>query len=120
MEQSTAVTADELIIRLDGETELRPIRLEDADELYAVIKRNAARLYAWLAWAKLDLSSEDVQRFVSAHATENAEGVSLTMKICHKGRLCGAIELHRIDRANKSTSVGYWIDEGHEGKGIIT
>ena len=119
MEQRTAVTLDNLIIRLDDATELRPIRLEDVDELYAVVKSNSARLHSWLAWATLDYSPEEAHRFVSQQVAENVEGVSLTMKILHKGKICGAIGLHRIDR-NKSTSIGYWIDEGHEGKGIIT
>jgi len=120
MEQPTAVTADQLTIRVDDETELRTIRLEDVDELYALIKRNCTRLHSWLAWATPDYSRQDTHRFVSEHVAENAEGVGLMMKICHKGNLCGAIELHRIDRANKSSSIGYWIDEGHQGKGIIT
>ena len=34
--------------------------------------------------------------------------------------LCGAIGLHRIDRRQKSTSIGYWIDLEHQGKGIVS
>ena len=36
------------------------------------------------------------------------------------GAICGVIGLHPIDRLHDSTSVGYWIDAGHQGRGIVT
>jgi ribosomal-protein-serine acetyltransferase len=30
------------------------------------------------------------------------------------------VGLHRIDWANRRTSIGYWIAEAHEGKGLVT
>ncbi|WP_334301100.1 GNAT family N-acetyltransferase [Alkaliphilus sp. B6464] len=28
--------------------------------------------------------------------------------------------MHSMDSTNKSTSIGYWLGEGHQGKGIMT
>jgi ribosomal-protein-serine acetyltransferase len=39
--------------------------------------------------------------------------------IRHKGSLRGAIELYRIERSHRNTSIGYQIDEAHEGKGVV-
>jgi len=58
--------------------------------------------------------------FLSKSIAKFAARENLTMTIRHRGTLCGAIGLHDIDYPNKSTSIGYWLDAGHEGKGIIT
>lgn len=119
MERGTAVAADGLIIRLDEKTELRPVERDDIEELYSVIDRNRERLRQWLPWATSTYSLADARTFVEAHVAENAEGVSFTAMIRHQGAICGSIGLHRIDKFHKNTSIGYWIDEAHEGKGII-
>jgi ribosomal-protein-serine acetyltransferase len=120
MERTTATAADRLTIRLDGDTELCLVRLEDAEELFAVIERNRDHLQRWLPWAVPSYSIESARLFAADSMAKFAEGESLTMTIRHQGALCGAIGLHSIDHPNKSTSIGYWLDAGHEGKGIIT
>ena len=119
MESSTARTAENVIV-LNGDTDLRPVRLEDAEELYAVVDRNRARLMRWLPWATPAYSLPDVRHFLALHVKENTEGSTFTTVIRHRGVICGCIGLHRIDRVHHSTSIGYWIDEAHEGKGITT
>lgn len=104
------------LIRLDALTELCPMHLEDPDELFAVINRNLDRLHRHLPWALPGYSLEDTRRFLN----ESAATASLTMSIRRQGALCGAIALHRINKEDRNTSLGYWIDEAHEGKGIVT
>ena len=36
------------------------------------------------------------------------------------GEFAGSIGCHPIDWANRTCSIGYWIEERHQGKGIIT
>src|SRR4051812_24682616 len=117
MERNTTGADDNLIIRLDGGTELRPIRLEDTEELYAAVQRNYARLHQWLAWASVTYSLDDAKSYAAMQAAETAQGLSLTMSMWHKDAFCGCICLHRFDRFHRNTSLGYWIDEAFEGKG---
>jgi ribosomal-protein-serine acetyltransferase len=119
MERSPARAAENVIV-LNSDTELRPVQPEDAEELYAVIDRNRARLMRWLPWATPKYSLADVRQFLALQAKENGEGGSFTTVIRHGGAICGCIGLHRIDRLHRNSSIGYWIDEAHEGKGIIT
>jgi ribosomal-protein-serine acetyltransferase len=119
MEPGPARAAENVIV-LNNDTGLRPVRLEDAEELYAVIDRNRARLMRWLPWATPSCSLPDIRHFLALHAEENAQGASFTTIIRHRGAICGCIGLHRIDRLHRNTSIGYWIDEAHEGKGIVT
>jgi ribosomal-protein-serine acetyltransferase len=120
MEQDSGRMPNGLTLRADEHTELRVVRLEDAEELFAVIERNRERLYRWLPWIVPGYSMTDMRRFLTENASDFEERRSLPMTMRHRGKLCGAIALHRIDQGNRSTSIGYWIDGAHEGKGIIT
>jgi ribosomal-protein-serine acetyltransferase len=96
------------------------VSTDDAAELFAAIDRGRARLRQWLPWVSDYYAFHDALRFLEEQTAENARGNSLTMIIRSNGRLCGAIGLHRIDAPNRASSIGYWIDAEHEGKGIMT
>ncbi len=115
-----AAAAHELIIPLHPHTELRAMRMEDAADLFSVIDRNRQRLHEWLPWAGPDYSIAAARDFLATQIAEMAARQSLTLTIRHKRALCGVIALHRIDETQQSTSIGYWIDEAHEGRGIVT
>ena len=108
------------VIAANSLTELSPPRVEDAAELFAVINSNSARLRQWLPWIVPEYSLDDARDFLLRSKAEFEDRASLTCIIRHKGALCGAIGLHKIDKLHRNSSVGYWIDEAHQGKGLIT
>jgi len=120
MERDTAPAADNLSLRLDDKTELRLVDQSDAEELFGVIDRNRDHLRRWLPWVVPEYSIETSRRFLTESADAFAERRSRTMTIRHQGVLCGVIGLHVVDALHRSTSIGYWIDAVHEGKGIMT
>ncbi|MGD1070649.1 MAG: GNAT family protein [Bryobacteraceae bacterium] len=107
------------VIRVDADLELRPVRLEDAADLFAAIDRNRERLRQWLPWVGTSYSREDVYLFIAERERENQLGTALTTTIWKDGVLCGSIGLHKIDFRHRSTSIGYWIDGEYEGRGIV-
>jgi ribosomal-protein-serine acetyltransferase len=113
MERTSAIAANNL-------TELSAPRVEDAAELFAVIDSNRTRLRQWLPWIAPEYSLDDARQFLLRSKAEFEDRASLTYMIRHKGVLCGAIGLHKIDDLHGNTSIGYWIDETHQGLGIIT
>jgi ribosomal-protein-serine acetyltransferase len=113
MERTSGIAANSL-------TELTPPRPEDAAELFAVIDSNRARLRQWLPWIVPEYSLDDARQFLLQSAADFEDRPSLTLIIRHKGALCGAIGLHKIDKLHRNSSIGYWLDEAHQGKGIIT
>jgi ribosomal-protein-serine acetyltransferase len=119
MEHNVAVAGNDFVMKID-DVELQPVRVEDAEEFFALVDKNRNRLHSWLAWAELSYSLEDTTRFLELSVAEYATRSSLTMTIRYKGTLCGAIGLHTIDRRHTNSSIGYWIDEAHEGKGIVS
>lgn len=120
MEPAAAVAREALIISAGNGIELRPMSIRHADELYALIDRNRARLRQWLPWVTRSFSMDDLVAFIRDRERDNAERVSLATAILANGELCGAVGLHVIDRRHRNTCIGYWIAEEHEGRGIVT
>jgi ribosomal-protein-serine acetyltransferase len=119
MERSAALAAGRLI-QLDEHTHLRTMREEDAEEFFAVIDRNRGRLREWLPWAVADYSIDHTREWLRRQTAEMANHETLGMTIRHHGAICGAIGLHKIDWPNRNSAIGYWLDEAHQGKGIMT
>jgi ribosomal-protein-serine acetyltransferase len=107
-------------IPVDHEIELRSVSAADCEQLYAAIDRNRARLRDWLPWIGLYYQKADLFTFLEQKEIENAHRVSLTAHIRFNGEICGAVGLHVIDKQHRSTSIGYWLDEAYEGRGIMT
>jgi len=104
----------------DQETVLTPARLEDVSELYAVIDRNRTYLREWLPWVTPEYGLEEARGFVADRLVEHERRRALMCVVRYRGEIAGAIGLHTIDAVNRATSIGYWLDEAHRGRGIMT
>lgn len=100
--------------------ELRPISMEHAAALYALIDRNRARLREWLPWVEWAFGPGDLDAYIKDRERDNAAGASLATAVFADGEICGAVALHTINQRDRSTSVGYWLDDRYEGRGIMT
>ncbi len=101
--------------------ELRLFGLEDAPEIFGLVERNRARVGRWLPWVEHTHTVADVERFLREQAIpqyEDNRGVHAGIRVT--GELAGSVGCHPIDWANRSTSIGYWIDSAYEGRGLIT
>jgi ribosomal-protein-serine acetyltransferase len=100
--------------------EIRVMREEDAEAIYHVVARNRAYLNPWLPWVRHTKGPEDVLAFIRSVAGRCAIGEEFHGVIWVEGEVGGAIGHHAVDWPNRSTSVGYWIDAGFQGQGIVT
>ncbi len=105
---------------IEGDVELRLIEERHAEEFFAAVERNRARLRRWLPWVDLTGSVEDVRKFIRTALEGFANGEALHVGVWIGGRLAGGIGYRKIDWTNRSTSVGYWLDASSEGQGIMT
>jgi ribosomal-protein-serine acetyltransferase len=89
-------------------------------ELYALIDSNREYLRKWLQWVDKRQSPEDFEPIIPLWIHNYADNNGFDAGIRYKGNLVGMIGLHYIDWKTKSTSIGYFLSENAQGKGIIT
>ena len=106
--------------RIDGDTELRLIELQDAELLNALIEQNRNHIKKWSAWLKDDHSIENTRAFVKSNLARFAENNGFAIGIWFKGEVAGQIEYNYIDWANRKTEIGYWLGASFQGKGLMT
>ena len=99
---------------------LMPLELRDADELFELTDRNRGYLRHWLPWLDNVTRPEDTRAFIrtaQAQASQN-NGTQLAIRL--NGRLTGIAGHHQIDWRNRLTSLGYWVGEEFQGRGLVT
>jgi ribosomal-protein-serine acetyltransferase len=98
---------------------LRELRDEDAHALHALLERNRPRLARWMRWAR-DQTEQDTLEFIRQARSRAAADDGLERAIVLDGRIAGVVGFPAVDWANRSTEIGYWLDEAHEGRGLMT
>jgi ribosomal-protein-serine acetyltransferase len=106
--------------RLNDRHSLRELALSDAEELFALCDANRTHLRRWLPWLDRTRSVADSRGFIEStrRQTENNQGIQTVIVV--RGRIAGVIGYHRIDWANRNTSLGYWLAESAQGQGVMT
>lgn len=100
--------------------QIRQFEARDAEAVYAAADRNRVRLRRWLPWVDATQSAEEVRDFIERSLAQYHANEGPNAGIWVEGELAGSIGCHRIDWANKACSIGYWVEGGCEGKGIVT
>ena len=91
---------------------LRPWRLDDLDELHALIEADRDHLRPWMPWA--DQDREATRQYLS-DATTTPRDVQRAITL--NGRIVGAIGL--VHPAG-FPMLGYWLGADAQGRGIAT
>jgi ribosomal-protein-serine acetyltransferase len=105
---------------LDHNLEIRDFEPEDAEPAFAVVDRNRAYLREWLPWVDQTRSTQDLARFIDRTIAQNRAGNGPQAGIWLNGAFAGSIGCHPIDWANRSCSIGYWLDASRQAKGTMT
>jgi ribosomal-protein-serine acetyltransferase len=104
-----------LIATLGDGLELRLLELRHAPVYHRLIVRNYSRLY----WLPAEPTLQDAERRLRAGLSRFAEGTGVDGGIFDRGTLVGFAGLFDIDPSFKSAEIGYWIDMGAEGRGLV-
>jgi ribosomal-protein-serine acetyltransferase len=103
----------------DG-VELRLLEDRHAAELFRLVDRNRARLRQWLPWLDVNTDPAHSSAFIRRSLTLFAAGRATACGIWTGDVLVGTIDHHDLDPVNRSVAIGYWLDAGHEGRGLVT
>lgn len=99
---------------------LTPLDLRDADELFALTDRNRGYLRQWLPWLDNVIRIEDTRAFIRSARSQASQNNGTQLAIRHHGYIAGIVGHHQIDWRNRRTSLGYWIGERYQGRGLVT
>lgn len=99
---------------------VRPFVADDAELVFDAVKRNEAHLMEFMRWMTTEYSVETAKEFVERSIKTAREKTGLSMGIFRGDRQIGSIGYVHFDTEGRKTEIGYWIDKGNEGKGIIS
>lgn len=105
---------------IDKDIELKLLENRHAEELFTLTDSCRNYLKEWLPWVVDSFSCEDTKTFIEITLQQFAANIGFQAGIWYKGEIAGVIGYHKIDRSNKSTTIGYWLGEKYVGKGIMT
>jgi len=108
-----------LTFALSERCRLRFLEESDADELYDVIDANRAYLARWMPWAEGE-TREHVLEFIRRTRRQFAANDGFQTAITCDGDIIGVIGFHGVQWGHGSTSLGYWLAEGAQGRGTMT
>lgn len=107
-------------IRLNDTVVLELLDPRHADELFRVTDDNRAHLREWLPWVDGCTTVDDTLAFIQQTQKQYLENNGFQTVIRYEGHIVGVVGHHGVDRTNRSTSLGYWLSEGAQGRGIVT
>ena len=99
---------------------LMPLEFRDADELFSLTDRNRTYLRHWLPWLDNITRPEDTRAFIRAAQAQASQNNGTQLAIRLNGRISGIVGHHQIDWRNRLTSLGYWVGEEFQGRGLVT
>lgn len=105
---------------ITADAEVCVLERQHAAELYAVIESCRAHLRLWLPWVDDTRSVADSERFIADSLAQLASNQSFQAGIFQRRRLVGVIGYHPIDWRNRKTALGYWLEPGAMGQGLMT
>jgi ribosomal-protein-serine acetyltransferase len=111
---------DIFCLTANEQTELRLIGLHHSGELFKLFDDNREYLRRWHPWVDHLRSVPAVERAIASWQKLYATKKAFHAGIWFNGQFCGMISYLNVDTTNHWTPMCYWLDEAHQGKGIMT
>lgn len=106
-------------LALDDGVYLRLPEEIDASELYDVIAANRQPLALWMPWAA-ETTLAATLTFIRTSRQQLADNRGFQAVIIDGDAIAGVIGFGRLDWENRSASLGYWLREASQGRGMVT
>lgn len=107
-------------LQIDENLRLEMPEPRHAEAVNSLVRENLSRLQQWKPWAVDDYSVQNASEWIQRTIDALAKDGSFNALVLLDGEIIGTIGFHDLDTTNKHAAIGYWIDQRHEGKGIVT
>ncbi|RNL76188.1 50S ribosomal protein L7/L12-serine acetyltransferase [Citrobacter sp. MH181794] len=109
----------EIIIVSDA-LELRAVEEHHVAPLHQLVLKNKIWLQQSLNWPQFVESEDDTRKNVQGNMMLHQRGYAKMFLIFEQEEVAGVISFNQIEPLNKAAYIGYWLDEEHQGKGILS
>ena len=106
--------------KVESNIKLKMLKERDAETLFAIVDSNRLYLRNWLPWLDINLCPDDSLSFIKSTHSQYDESRGFMCGIYYFEELVGMCGYHPIDKLNHSVTIGYWLSESNQGKGIVT
>jgi ribosomal-protein-serine acetyltransferase len=106
-------------LAVTDDCQLRLLEEADAEELYRLIEANRAYLARWMPWAAAQTRETTVE-FLRATRRQAASDDGFQAALVCDGAIIGVVGYHSVNWPHGSTTIGYWLAEQHQGRGLMT
>ena len=108
-------------MRLEVTDDCQLVQLEEADaeELHGLVEANRGYLAEWLPWAA-GQTLDGTRKFIERARRQVEERDGFQGALVLDGRMVGAGGFLSVNRESRSTELGYWLAEEHQGRGLMT
>jgi RimJ/RimL family protein N-acetyltransferase len=114
-----AEAAPEGVALAAGGLQLRPYRRDDGPVLYAAVCESIASVGRWLPWCHAGYSISDAEDWITLCDEGWRKGEHFAFGVFDvRGEFCGGVGLNQRNRLYNFMSLGYWIRQSRQGRGI--
>ncbi|RZM85579.1 MULTISPECIES: 50S ribosomal protein L7/L12-serine acetyltransferase [unclassified Escherichia] len=107
-------------IKVSDSIELRAVAENHITPLHHLICKNKSWLQNSLNWPQSVNTEDDTRKTVQGNMMLHQRGYAKMFMIFSEDELVGVLSFNRIEPLNKTAEIGYWLDESHQGQGIIS
>ncbi|MDK1198516.1 50S ribosomal protein L7/L12-serine acetyltransferase [Cronobacter dublinensis] len=119
MQNATANTWQDDILIVNDRLTLHSVHERFAEPLFALVQRNKAWLQKAMDWPQFVNKIDDTRQTIQGNYLLHHRGYAKMFMILRDGELVGVVSFNQIEPTNKAGYIGYWLDEQHQGQGII-
>ena len=106
--------------QITPDAELRLAEARHCEEIFGLVDRNRGHIRRWMPWVDGTKTVEDVRKWQAGAAEQFAKNNGFHAGIWWQGKIAGMIGFHAMDWVHRRTSIGYWLDERAQGRGLMT
>ncbi|WP_214701924.1 MULTISPECIES: GNAT family protein [unclassified Exiguobacterium] len=108
--------------KINDDLTLRMFNVDDAEALFQLTMTSKPYLREWLGWLDYIDSVEDSKQNIEGRIKGLIEtgGRPKSFALMYKGTLAGTIGFNEINRGIQCGTIGYWLGQDFQGKGIMT
>ncbi len=107
-------------IQIDKEVHLELVHTYHTEEFLLLSNANKNHIKRWMLWDDERQNSKELKRIIEITLEKYAKGKMVNTFIFYNNKMVGEVGIFEIKgRLLKKAEISYWLDESHQGRGIM-